>query len=62
MPAVLIILAILIAVTLYFDRGETNDDKHDDKKRTNHSNVADPLLCSSQDPQVERQNKQHHEA
>ncbi len=42
MPAVLIILVVLVAVALYFDRGEADVDRHDTPKRMNHSNVMDP--------------------
>jgi hypothetical protein len=38
MPAVLIILAVLIVVALYFDPGET----HGDTKESNRSNIVDP--------------------
>ena len=42
MPVVLIILTVLIAVTLYFDRGETHGDTKDDRKRTHHANMVHP--------------------
>jgi hypothetical protein len=42
MPAMLIILAVVIAVALYFDREETDSDKHDDPKRLRHSTIVAP--------------------
>jgi len=42
MLAVPIVLAVLIAAALYFDREDTDDDTRDDQKRINHSNVVDP--------------------
>ncbi len=39
MPAVLIILAVLIAVAFYFDRGETDEE---DPEPLSHSNIVGP--------------------